>query len=889
MTPATLRRLALGLVDAAAWLVPAGDRDGWRNQWRADVWHRIDALDRSGLVNARTSRAVLARTAGAIWHAAWRRLRSPGGPMLRHDVAHALRTLAARPVFTLVAVVTLALGIGANTVIFSWIEATLLTPLPGVTAAGSLAAVNVTTRSRQDISLSYPNYIDLRDAQVPAIGGLAVFSSGALTLRVGDDAERLWGAIVSGTLFEVLGVRAALGRTLTPADDLTPGGHPVAVLTHRGWQRRFGGRPDIVGRTIVLNERAFTVIGVTPPAFHGPQPLIGIDVMIPMAMQSAFVPGNRLAARGSGWLQMLLRLAPGAALADAQAGLDVAASRLAASYPDVNAGRGLRAFPLWRQPSGGTGMVLPVMAVLGGLVAVLLALVCANMAGLLLARASGRQRELAVRVSLGASRWQVVRLLVAETTVLAIAAGILAAIVTAWSGQLLFAFIPPLPIPVVVDAGLNLRVVIFSSVVSLIAGLGLGLVPGLQASRGDLVAPLKDGAASGGTARRSLVRQGLIVAQVAMALVLLVSAGLFLRTLDAARRVDLGFAARTGLVGMVDVGAAGYEPAQGLELYRRITAALADVPGVEAVGIGQRLPLTMTDSSDRTVSVDGYTPAPGEEMTTYYASVGPGYFEALQLPIVEGRGIAERDRADAPFVVVVNETMAGRYWPGRSALGGRVTVGDRAAEVVGVARDSKYRSLGEAPIAFMYLAVDQVYRPGMRVIVRTNGSPDAIVAAARQAVTRVAPGVPLFDVQTLAEHLAFGYFLLEMAATLLGVFGATAALLAALGLYGVIAQGVAAQTREIGVRMSLGASRSQVRRMVVGQGLTLAAIGLAVGGALAVVVTRLFQPQLLGISPYDPVAFLVTVALLAGTSAAAALLPAVRASRLDPVKALRVD
>jgi CheY-like chemotaxis protein len=257
--------------------------------------------------------------------------------MVRHDFVHAVRSLAARPVFTLVAVITLALGIGANTVIFSWIEATLLTPLPGARATGSLAALHVTARSRQDISLSSPNYVDLRDARLPAIADVAVFSSGALTLRVADGAERVWGAVVSGNLFDVLGVPAARGRTLTPADDVTPDGHPVAVLTHRGWQGRFGGRADVVGQTIVLNERAFTVIGVTPPAFHGPQPLIGLDVLIPMAMQTAFVPGNRLAARGNGWLQTLVRLAPGATLADAQTGLDVAAARLAARYPDTAA------------------------------------------------------------------------------------------------------------------------------------------------------------------------------------------------------------------------------------------------------------------------------------------------------------------------------------------------------------------------------------------------------------------------------------------------------------------------------------------------------------------------------------------------------------------------
>lgn len=889
MSATALRRLALGLIDLGAWLVPASDRARWRHQWRADLWHRCDALERAGLVNARTSRALVGRAAGAFWHAVWLRLRGGGGPMFLHDLRHAARTLVGRPGFTLIAVLTLALGIGANSVIFSWIDATLLHPLPGITDPGSVVALYGTTRARDNISLSYPNYVDLRDQAVPGVERVAVFSAGALSLRGAEGAERIWGAVVSGNLFETLGVGAAVGRVLTADDDRVPDGHPVAVLSHTAWQRRFGGRADIVGSSLVLKDRTFTIVGVTTPGFHGPQTLIGLDVFIPVAMLGTLMPADRLTARGSAWLSTLVRLAPGASIAAAQAGLDVVAGRLAATYPEANAERGMRLFPLWNQPSGGTAQLLPIMAVLGGVVAVLLALVCANMAGLLLARASGRRRELAVRVSLGASRWQVVRLLVAETTVLAAVAGTVAALVTVWSGNLLFAFIPPLPIPLAIDAGLNLRVLAFSSAVSLTAGLLLGLLPGLQASRGDLVSPLKDGAAMGGSARRGHLRQGLIVAQVALALVLLVSAGLFLRTLVAADRVDIGFTARQGLVGVLDVGGGTADQARGLASYRAIVAALRAVPGVEAVAVGQRLPLTSLDSSDRGVEVEGYTRAPGEELTTYYASIGAGYFATIGLPLVEGRDVSDRDGALAPPVVVINQTMARRYWPGRSALGGRVKVGEQWAEVVGIAHDAKYASLSEPARAFMYQPMDQAYRPSMRVVLRTNGEPDALVPLVRQTLARVAPGVPLFDVQTLEQHIAFSFFLLEMAATLLAVFGATAALLAALGLYGVIAQGVAARTREIGVRMSLGATAADVGRLVVQQGLGLAAAGIAVGLVGAVAVTRVFESQLLGVSPLDPAAFAATTVLLAATALLACAVPAWRAARLDPVRALRMD
>jgi predicted permease len=891
MTGRTLRRLALAIVGAASVLVPHRDRRRWRAQWDADVWHRCRALERVGLVNRHTASAVLGRAGGAVWHAGWLRFRSGDLEMLLHEIRHSVRSLAGRPGFTVVAVLTLALGIGANSVIFSWIEATLLNPIPGAVNHGSLAALHVTTATRGDISLSYPNYVDIRDAAPPGVEGVAVFATGAMSLRAADAAERVWGQAVSGNVFELLVIQAAEGRLLTPDDDRVPDGHPVAVVSHAFWQRRFGGRPDMVGSTLTLNGRAFTVVGVTARGFQGTQPMIGLDVFVPLAMQRTFIAGDRLSARGSGWLQGLVRLAPGASMAEAQSGLDVVARRLAADHPEANEGRGLRLYELWRQPSGGTGMLLPVLSVLGGLVAVLLALVCANMASLLLARANGRQRELAVRRSLGASSGQVVRLLIVESLVLATAAGALAAVMARWSGVLLEAFIPPLPIPISIDAGLNGRVLLFATLVSLVAGIGLGVLPGVSATRTDLASPLKEGGLSGGTAlwRRGRVRQGLIVAQVALALVLLVSAGLFLRTLDAARRLDPGFRARNGLVATIDVMPAGYDEARGRQVFDRIADALRSLPGVEAAAIAQRLPLTVIDSSDRGVEVEGYAAAAGEELTVYYASVGVGYFDAIQMPLMEGRDFDARDTPEAPLAVVVNQTMARRYWAGRSALGGRVKVGERWAEVVGIAGDAKYGSVSEPPRAFMYLSLHQAYRPSMRIVVRTTGAPDAVVGAVRQAVQRIDPNLPLFDVQTIEQHLAFAFFLFEMAATLLGVFGAVAMMLAALGLYGVVAHSVGLRTREIGVRLSLGATAGAVRRMVMRQGLGLAAAGIVIGLVAAVAVTRLFASQLIGVEPLDPISYAGTALLLAATTAAACYLPARRAARLDPIRALRIE
>ena len=811
--------------------------------------------------------------------------------MLLHEIRHAMRSLRSRPAFTAVAILTLALGIGANAVIFSWIEATLLSPIPGATDQSSIAVLHATTPTRNDLNLSYPNYVDIRDAGITGVADVAVFAVGTANLRTELGSERVWAEIMSGNLFQLLGVKAAAGRLLTPDDDRVPDGHPVVVISHGFWQRRFGGRPDVVGSTLTLNGRAFAVVGISGEGFRGTQSLAGLDVFIPMAMQRAFIAGDRLTARSSGWLQSLVRLHDGISVAEAQPGFDVEAGRLAAIDAEVNGGRGLRLYELWRQPSGGASMMRPLMGVLAGLVATLLALVCANMASLFLARASGRQRELAVRRSLGANRGQVVRLLVVESLVLAVAAGAVACLVANWSGALLDAFIPPLPLPVAIDAGLNLRVLLFAALTSLVAGIVLGVFPGVQASKIDVITPLKEGTSMGGTSawRRGRLRQGLIVAQVALALILLVSAGLFIRTLDAARRIDVGFHTRQGLVGAVDLLAAGYDEPRGRQFLKRIVEEVETLPGVEGAAFGQRLPLTITDSSDRTVEIEGYTPGKGEEMSVYWSTIGHGYFDVLRLPLVEGRDFNEHDGAEAPMAVIVNETMARRYWPRGSSLGGRVRIGDQWASVIGVAKDSKYQRVNEEPRAFMYVSVDQLYRPTMRLIVRTAGPPDAVAPALRQSLQRLDPNMPLFDVQTIEQHLAFSFFLFEMVATLLAMFGGTAMLLAALGLYGVVSYSVSQRTREIGVRVSLGASAGEVRRMVIRQGLILAGVGVALGLAGALATTRLFASMLVGVNAFDPASYGLTALLLVGTTTIACYVPARRAARLDPVQALRME
>lgn len=809
--------------------------------------------------------------------------------MLLTDIRLALRLLGRRPLFTTLATLTLSLGIAANAVIFSWIDSLLLNPLGGVTDQQRLAVVTVTTSSRDGLSFSYPNFEDLRATRGGALQDVAVFATAAMSLRTAAGAERVWGQLYSANMFEVLGVSTVLGRTLGDQDNRAPDAHPVAVMAHGFWKRQFGGRHDIVGDTIVLNGQTFTIVGVTPPDFRGTQAAIGFDVFVPLSMEGAFFPSRRLADRGHGWLQALVRLSPDRGLADLQAELDVVAARLPSAYPAINENRGLRAFPMWRSPNGGQSMLMPAFVVLAGVVGMLLLLVCTNMAGLLLARAAGRAREMALRHALGANRSHLVRQLLVESLVLALLGGAGGLFAARWSGALLVAFIPPLSIPIAIDAGVSWRVAIFTAIVSGLAGLALGMLPAWHASRASVRDALQDGSGASASWRRGRLRQGLVVVQVAVALVLLVSAALFVRSMGRAHELDAGFTTRQGAIGAVDLLSAGYDEPRGHVAQARLLEEVARIPGVTGVSLARRAPLTATDSSDRFVEIEGYQPAPQEEMSVFYNQVSHGFFETLGIRLIQGRVFTASDSADAPPVIVISERMARMYWRGRSAIGGRVKIGDEWASVIGVVADGKYGSMTESPRAFMYLPLAQYYRPDVRVIVRTAAAPRGVVPLLRAAIARVDPTIPLFDVTTIAEHVAFSFFLFELLASMLAGFGVVATALAALGLYGVVALSVAQRTREIGVRVSLGATRGDVLELVIKQAFVLVCVGLGIGLVLALGAAQLMASQLVGTSPFDLPAYAATLATVLITTLVACAVPARTAMRLDPLAALRRD
>lgn len=883
MTPAL--RSALALVTLCAPLVPRARRAAWRQQWRGDLWHYAQWLDRHG-DGSRLGRAValLARTAGCLPHAVTLRTDAWRLPMLSHDVRCAWRSLSRRPAFALVAVLILGLGIGANATIFSWVESIILQPLPGVDSS-RLFAMHGRTAARDDLSFSYPNFTDLRAARPDGIEDLVAFRGLAMNLRAGGEPRRVWGQMVTPNFFDVLRVRPLLGRGFVEADGAVKDREPVAVLTFEGWQRIFAGDPAVVGRAITLNGRPFTVVGVAPEGFRGTMIGMTLDVFVPITMQRAFMSGDRLPERGGSFLQVYGRLAGGATLAQAQASLDVAAARLAQDHP-VNEGRGITIEPVWRD--GAAGVLLPVMATLMAVVGVVLLIACANLAGLLLARAAGRQREVAVRLAVGASRGRLVRQFLAESLLLALGGGLAGILLAGWTSGLLMALMPPTPFPIDFQTGLSLRVVLFSIAVTVAAALAFGVIPALRASKPDVSSALKDAAAAaGGGPVRTRMRSALVVAQVAMSLLLLVCAALFTRGLAHAARVDRGFSLTEGVMASIDLLPNGYDRARGNVFRRQVLERVTALSGVESAAFAAAMPLDLGGGSQTSFEVPGYTPSAGEEIEASYNQVSEHYFATMGIPLVAGRGIDERDGEGRPAAIVVNETMARKYWPGVSPVGRTIRMGDEEATIVGVARDGKYGQISESPKNFLYLPLAQYFRHDALLLVRTSGDAAAVIPSLSAEVRRVDPDLPLFDVRTVSEHLRIGLTIPRMASRVLALFGGLALLLAVVGLYSVVAFSVAQRTREIGVRVALGASPRGILRMVLAQAMRLTLIGLAIGGALAALAAQALRSQLMGIAPTDLVSFAGTTALLLAVAILASVLPARRAAGLDPVSALR--
>ena len=806
------------------------------------------------------------------------------------NLQYSLRTLRKRPGFTLTVVITLALGIGANATIFTWIKAVLLEPLPGIEQPERLVEVWGATRNNSALSLSYLDYLDYRDRNV-VFSGLAAHQVQPLNLGRGGKPERVWGAVVSGNYFNVLGVKALIGRTFLPEEDRTPNSHPVAVIGYGLWQRDFGADPKVIGRTITLNEHDFTIIGVTPKEFGSPFAGIALDAWTPVMMKDyVALPHFSLTDRGSRWLMVMGRLKPGVTVVQAQANIAAIARQLERTYRQTNDQMGAAVYLLSQSPFSLKRSMQSALAVLMAAVAIVLLIACANIANLLLARAASRRKEIAVRLALGSTRWRMLGQMLTESFVLASCGAAVGLTLAFWTARSLPAFLPPYGIQVSFDTRPDVVVLAFTLGLTVITTVLFGLAPALQASKPDLVAALKDNAAALGQGQRKFpLQHALVISQMALSTVALISAGLFVRSLREAYEADPGFDPHRVLLASFDPFLSGHDDNHGREFYRRLIERVRTLPGVQSVTLARRLPLTLSGIAFANVVIDGYTPAKDEDMHLNYETVGPDYFRTMRIPLVQGRDFDERDNEHARGVVIINETMARHYWTGGDALGRRIKLDKSWLQIVGIAKDVKNRTLNEALQPFLYVPFLQDYRSNMILVARTVIEPKTMFHAVRAETAALDPKIPMFDAKTFEEHIGLSLFLQRMAATILSIFGLLALSLTAVGVYGVMAYAVSQRTRELGIRISIGASRSDVLKLILGQGLTLSVVGLIGGLVTALVVTRFSAHLLYGVSSADPVTFTVIALLLLGVAVVSGYFPARRATRIDPVVALRME
>lgn len=806
----------------------------------------------------------------------------------------ALRLFRKAPGFTATAVLSLGLGLGTLTVLYSWIERVVLDPVSGVARPGELVAVQSIAPNGERISSSYPDYRDLRD-ETRALQGLIAFHQRPVYLGDGPAAERLWAQIVSPNYFEVLGVTPIAG-TLFDAAEVTdaPGQHPVVVISEALWHGRFGGDPAIAGRSIRLNGVAMTVRGVVPHRFRGTVPGLNFDVYAPLSMEMALTKSrNFLEVRQSRPLVMIGRLAPGVDVRAASTELATIAARLAREYPRQDEGISAEAVPMGEAKESAGRLLKGTLFALGGAGVVLFLLVCANVGGLLLARAAVRQREFGIRASLGATGGALARQLLCESLLLAAAGGVIGLIVAAWLAGSLAGLLPRTDLPVGFEIPLSGRALLVAAAGALAATVLVALAPVLRLGRLEEVSRWTGGT-RGVTAdpRAGRMRSVLVGVQMALALVSLAGAALFMRSFEAARRANPGFdASGVALLGL-DLAFNENTAGQNRALLRRLRTHLESVPGVEAVTLAEDIPLGFSRGSWEEIAVTGYTPQPGENMKLWRNVVAPGYFAAMRIPLVAGRDFSDRDEPGAPDAAIVNETFVRRFFGGGSAIGRTFTAwGARQLQIVGVVRDSRIHQLNEDPLPFFYVPLEQFYHKAMGVAALARVRPGSRLQCSdlRQAAAAYDSGVRVFAAVPLEEFTAASRFVYKVGAAFLGFIAPLCLALAALGLYGVVSYLTGQRTREIGVRMALGATPGDVRRAVLASGVPMVLGGLAVGLALALAAGRLAAGVLYGVSGWDPASLAGAAVLIAATALGAAWLPAWRAARLDPLTALRQD
>jgi predicted permease len=820
---------------------------------------------------------------------------------LRQDLRDGARTLRKQPTVALAAILTIALGIGANTAMFTVVNATLLQRLP-VPDRNRLVYVQ---REKNGGAFPYPMYTALRD-DTRMFEGMAAWSGFAASLNADGGADRTVGCLVTGNFFDVLGLAPNRGRLLSPADDVTPGGHPVAVISHELWQTRFAGRADIIDQKIRLNGNVFTVVGITPAGFPGPRVGTVRHLYVPMMMAPVLRPPiDRLQSTAS-WLFLLGRLRPDRTTMQARAEAETLGTTHARAMNPSTSPERMPVVPIDDDNPESRQRLRAAGFLLGGVVAAVLLIACANVASLLLARATARRRELAVRLAVGASRARLVRQLLTESVLLSLVGGMVG-LGLAWS--LVQAFhAAPLPagaLPVAIDLAIDRRVLLFSIVLSLLTGFGFGIAPALKASRPGLVPALKEASSEGnGGGRRYDLQKLLVVAEVALAVLLLIPAGLFVRSLQAAHAIDTGFDAEKLVSAPLDVNLLRYTNEQGREFYRTIVERAERLPGVESAAIARLAIMTgdgrviglmvegRPEYADEFVFMQGAGVVTSDPTRINANVVGSDFFRTLGIPLVSGRDFDARDVEARPPVAIINETAVRIHFKGGNALGARVSFNGRQGpwrEIVGVVGDSTYAELGEASLPVAYLPVGQNHESSMTLYVRASVPPASLIAGLRREIQELEPNLPVANIQTMTDTIGTSLYGARVGARLLAGFGGLALLLAAIGIYGVLSFSIARRSREMGIRLALGAASRQVFLLVVRDGMTLVGVGAVLGLLGGFAAARSLASFLYGVPTSDPATFAGATTLLIAVALVACIVPARRAMRVNPITALRSD
>jgi predicted permease len=813
---------------------------------------------------------------------------------LFRDLRYGLRNLARNPALTAVALLTIGIGIGANATVFSWIRSLLLNPLPGATEPERIVAVENTASDGEPLTTSYLDFRDYRD-NLQLVNFVTLRIGNVFAVGDAPDTAQVWGEMVSGGFFDMLGIKPEAGRFFTGAEwNDDQNAHPVVVISHSYWKSQYHSRPSVIGATLRINRTPFTIIGVAPEGFHGSRAGLDYELWVPLTMYGQLTHTGTwmLRDRNTRNFQMYARLAPGVGIEQARGEVQALANRLASADADSNRGVGATVLPLWESHFSTQSVLLTPIAILMGASGVVLLIVCANLANLLLARATGRRREFSIRLALGAGPARLGAQLLTETLLLALAGSICGLLLASVLGGALRWLLPNVARPAMLVAPLDAQVFLFAAGLALLVALLSGLAPALHAARANVNEMLKEGGRTASPDARSRRLRGLlVVSEVALAVVALVGAGLFLKSFQTSRSIHPGFDPEGVALARFDFSTAGYSAQQTDEFCRRLRERLERQPGVTSVSYDDSVPLGFSGGNWEDLQIEGYVPNANENMKIYRDLVSPGYFDSMKIPLLDGRDFDLRDDRSSQRVMIVNQEFARRFLPKGSILGHKVHGWGEWFAIIGVVQNSKYHRLTENPQPYFYIPIRQIFRPeyGLTFHVRTSGSVNDAIAALRRETNALDPAMPIFDAEPMTEYMAGSLFGAKVAASLLSVLSGVGLLLAAVGLYSVMAYSVAQRTGEIGVRVTLGAQPRNIMRLVIRQGMGFALAGLVTGCLIAAALARVVSALLEAVSPADPLVYLTAAAFTVLTALAAVAIPAWRALRVDPAVALRAQ